>query len=88
MLAVCAADICHGGGAVAERGFVDGEALLLPVVGGYDAISNGLFKKMDRILVVDLRAGIAAVVKEAAGVCLVGHAREALESKDITSRGR
>lgn len=88
MLAVSAANICHGGGAVAERGFVDGEALLLPVIGGYDAISNGLFKKMDRVLVVDLRTGIAAIVKEAAGICLVGHTRGALESQSIISRGR
>lgn len=80
MLAVGTADVGHGGGAVAKCGFIDGEALLLPVVGGYDAISNRLFEEVDGVLVVDLRAGVASIVEEAAGVGLVGHARNSLES--------
>jgi len=81
LLAVGAADVGHGGGTVAECGFVDGETLLLPVVGSYDAISNGLFEEVDGVLVMDLRAGVAAVVEEAAGVGLVGHAKKTLKSK-------
>ena len=69
---VGAADVGHGGGAVAEGGFVDGETLFLPVVGGEDAVADRLFEEVDGVLVVDLGAGVAAVVEEAAGVGLVG----------------
>lgn len=73
LLTVRAADECERGGAVAEGGFVDGEALFFPVVGFDDAVADGLFEEVDGVLVMDCGAGIAAGVEEAFGVCLVRH---------------
>ena len=73
--AIGAADGSESGGAVAKGGFIDSEALFLPVVRGEDAVADGLFEEVDGILVVDLGPGVAAVVEEAAGIGLVGHYR-------------
>lgn len=73
MLAVGTAYECHGGGAIAEGSFIDGEALFLPVVGCDDTVANGLLEEVDGVLVVDLGAGVASAVEKASGVCLVRH---------------
>ena len=73
LLAVRAAEVGHLDGAVAQRGFVDGEALLLPVVGVGDAVADGFFEEVRRVLVVDRVAFVAALVEHALGVDVVGH---------------
>lgn len=73
MLAVGAADETHICCAVAEGCFVDGEALLLPVVAGDYPVTDGLFEKMNRVLVVDLGTCVATVVEETARIGGVGH---------------
>ncbi len=45
----------------------------MPVVTGNDAVSDGLLEEVDRVLVVDLGAGVTAIVEEAAGVGGMGH---------------
>lgn len=75
MLAVRAPDEGHGGGAVAEGGLVEGEALFFPVVAVDDAVADGFFEEVRRVDVVDCAAGVAAVVEHAFGVGLVGHLR-------------
>ena len=72
-MAVGATNKCEDSSTIAERSFVDGEALLFPVVGFDDAVADGLFEKVDRVLVVDRGARVPAGVKEAFGICLVGH---------------
>lgn len=73
MLAVGAADEGEGDGAVAEGGFVDGEALFLPVVGFGDAVTDGFFEEVGGVLVVDCLAFVAALVEHAFGIDVVGH---------------
>ncbi len=73
LLAVRAADECKSGSAVTESSFVDGEALLFPVIGFNNAITDGLLEKVDGVLVMDCGAAVAAGVEEAFGVCLMGH---------------
>lgn len=72
MLAISATEVCHGDGAVAERGFVDGEALFFPIVGFGDAVTDGLFEEVRGVGVVDCGAGVAAGVEHAGGVDVVG----------------
>ena len=74
MLPVGAAEVGHVGGAVAEGGFVDGEALLFPEVGVDDAVEDGLVEEVGGVEAVDCAAGVAvAVVEEVLDVGLVGH---------------
>ena len=72
-MAVGAPNECEYSSTVAKGSFVDGETLFFPVVGFDDAVADGLFEKVDRVLVVDRGARIPAGVKEAFGVCLVRH---------------
>ena len=72
-MAVGTTNKCKDSSAIAESSFVDGEALLFPVVGVDDTVTDGFFEKVDRVLVVDRGACVPAGVKEAFGICLVGH---------------
>lgn len=74
LLPVGAAQVGHVGGAVAEGGFVDGEALLFPEVGVDDAVEDGLVEEVGGVEAVDCAAGVAvAVVEEVLDVGLVSH---------------
>ena len=73
MLAVGAADEGGFNGSVAEGGFVDGEALLFPVVGVGDAVAHSFFHQVGWVLPADGGADVAALVEHGFGVCAVGH---------------
>ncbi len=64
LLPVGAAEVGHVGGAVAEGGFVDGEALLFPEVGVDDAVEDGLVEEVGGVEAVDGFSGVAVAVVE------------------------
>lgn len=81
--AVGTAEKGEGGCTVAQSGFVDGETLFFPVVGFGDAITDRFFKEVRRVDVVDCSARVAAIVKEAFGVRLMGHCQRTDRGKSI-----
>ena len=64
---------CHVNSPITQSSLIDGEALFFPVVAVHYSVPHGLLQEMGRVLVMDLGAGIASLIKHAFGICLVCH---------------